>query len=155
MFNYSFYYYQKKNVIDCQYCYFINKPYNRISEMNFFSELTSPKDESLLIVEISCHFNDSMWNRVEKKIFDTCIESLEKDNLINKNDVLDFKIIKVKDCYPIYRKGYEKNLNEVNNFLNEKKNLYSIGRQGQFYYGDIDQMAKIGFDTADKIISSK
>ena len=32
------------------------------------------------------------------------------------------------------------------------KNFFSIGRQGQFYYGDIDQMIRIGFDTADKII---
>jgi UDP-galactopyranose mutase len=32
------------------------------------------------------------------------------------------------------------------------KNFYSIGRQGQFYYGDIDQMIRIGFDTVDKII---
>ena len=32
------------------------------------------------------------------------------------------------------------------------KNFYSIGRQGQFYYGDIDQMIRIGFDPADKII---
>lgn len=146
---------RKKNVLNCQYCYFVNKPYNRISEMNFFSEHTSPKDESLLALEISCHFNDSMWNKDEKKIFDICIESMEKDNLINKNDVMEFKIIKVKDCYPIYRKGYEKNLNEVQNFLNEKKNFYSVGRQGQFYYGDIDQMAEIGFDAADKIISTE
>jgi len=43
-------------------------------------------------------------------------------------------------------------LNEVNKFLDKSKNFYSIGRQGQFYYGDIDQMARCGFDTAEKII---
>ena len=29
---------------------------------------------------------------------------------------------------------------------------FDIGRQGQFYYGDIDQMIRFGFDAADKII---
>ena len=29
---------------------------------------------------------------------------------------------------------------------------FDIGRQGQFYYGDIDQMIRVGFDAADKII---
>ena len=42
------------------------------------------------------------------------------------------------------------NLNNL--ILMCKKNFYSIGRQGQFYYGDIDQMIRIGFDTADKIM---
>ena len=40
-------------------------------------------------------------------------------------------------------------------FLKKTKNFYSIGRQGQFYYGDIDQMARFGFDTATEIINEK
>ena len=40
-------------------------------------------------------------------------------------------------------------------FIKKTKNFYSIGRQGQFYYGDIDQMARFGFDTATEIIKEK
>jgi len=43
----------------------------------------------------------------------------------------------------------------VNAFINKTKNFYSIGRQGQFYYGDIDQMTRFGFDTATDIMSKK
>tara|TARA_Y100000590_G_C15736741_1_gene1018783 strand:- start:3012 stop:4409 length:1398 start_codon:yes stop_codon:yes gene_type:complete len=143
---------KKKDVLNCQYCYFVDKPYNRISEMNNFSEKTSPQNENILSIEISCHFNDKTWNLTEDQIFNTCMESIEKDKLLKKSDVLDYKVIKVPSVYPIYKKNYDKKLSEVNNYLKKFKNFDSIGRQGQFYYGDIDQMARIGFDTADKII---
>ena len=146
---------KKKNVINCQYCYFINKPYNRISEMNYFSKKTSPEDENILSIEISCHHNDKMWNLNKQEIFDLCMKSIKKDKFLNDNDVINFKVVKIPDVYPIYRKDYDKNLIEVNVFVKKQKNFFSIGRQGQFYYGDIDQMARFGFDTATKIITSQ
>ena len=56
---------------------------------------------------------------------------------------------------PIYKKDYEIHLNNVSDNLKKIKNFSSIGRQGQFYYGDIDQMMQIGFDTAENIINKK
>ena len=142
---------KKENILNCQYCYFINRPYNRISEMNNFSSETSPKGENLLSVEISCHYKDETWNLTDQEIFEKCASSIQKDNLIKKSDISDFKILRFPSVYPIYKKNYDNNLNEVNKFLDKYKKFYSIGRQGQFYYGDIDQMARFGFDTADKI----
>ena len=143
---------KKKDVLNCQYCYFIDKPYNRISEMNNFSNETSPDDENILSVEISCHFNDKVWNMKNEEIFTLCMDSIKKDNLLNDEDVMDYKVVKVPSVYPIYRKNYDQELTLVNNYLERIKKFHSIGRQGQFYYGDIDQMARIGFDSADKII---
>jgi len=146
---------KKKDVLNCQYCYFIDKPYNRITEMNYFSEKTSPVDENIISIEISCHQDDEMWNLSEKDTFDLCIKSIQKDGILNKDEVIDYKVMKVPNVYPIYRKDYNNNLAEVNAFINKTKNFYSIGRQGQFYYGDIDQMTRFGFDTATEIISKK
>ena len=143
---------KKKDVLNCQYCYFIDKPYNRISEMNNFSNETSPDDENILSVEISCHFNDKVWNMKNEEIFTLCMDSIKKDNLLNDEDVMNYKVVKVPSVYPIYRKNYDQELTLVNNYLERIKKFHSIGRQGQFYYGDIDQMARIGFDSADKII---
>ena len=144
---------KKQNVLDCQYCYFVDKPYNRISEMNFFSESTSPQDENILAVEISCHYGSKMWKTSDEEIFGICMQGLEKDNFLKKADVINYKVIKVPSVYPIYRKDYEIHLRETEKYFAKIKNFFSIGRQGQFYYGDIDQMIRIGFDTADKIIN--
>jgi len=143
----------KKNVINCQYCYYIDRPYNRISEMNNFSSDSSPDNENILSVEISCLKNSELWNLSENEIYELCIKSIEKDKILKREDIEDFKVIKVPSVYPIYRKDYEKYLDKTNEYFSKIKNFSSIGRQGQFYYGDIDQMVRLGFDAADKIIN--
>jgi len=143
---------KKKNVLGCQYCYFLDRPYNRISEMNNFSNYLSPQDENILAVEISCQNESEIWKSSDKEIFSICMQGIGKDNFLKKEDIINYKVIKVPSVYPIYRKDYEIHLKKTEEYFNKIKNFYSIGRQGQFYYGDIDQMIRIGFDTADKII---
>ena len=79
--------------------------------------------------------------------------SIEKDKIISKDEIIDYKVLKVSNVSPTYRKDYEKSLNETNKFFSGISNFFSIGRQEQFYYGDIDQMIRIGFDKAKKINS--
>ena len=143
---------KKKNVLGCQYCYFLDRPYNRISETNLFSENLSPQDENVLAVEISCHFESETWKSSDEKIFSNCIQRIEKDNFLKKTDIINYKVIRVPSVYPIYKKDYEIHLKETEKYFTKIKNFFSIGRQGQFYYGDIDQMIRFGFDAADKII---
>ena len=144
---------EKKDVINCQYCYYIDRPYNRISEMNNFSSDLSPKNENILTVEISCLKNSDLWNLSNDEIYELCISSIEKDKILHKEDIKDFKVVRIPSVYPIYRKDYENYLNKTNDYFSKIKNFSSIGRQGNFYYGDIDQMVRIGFDEADKIIN--
>ena len=143
---------KKKNVLGCQYCYFLDRPYNRISEMNNFSNYLSPQDENILAVEISCHNESEIWKSSDKDIFSLCMQGIEKDNFLKKEDITNYKVIKIPNVYPIYKKDYEIHLKKTEKYFAKIKNFFSIGRQGQFYYGDIDQMIRIGFDTADKII---
>ncbi len=120
--------------------------------MNCFSEKLSPKNENVLAVEISCHYKSDVWNSSDEEIFSMCIQEIEKDNFLKKTDIINYKVIKVPSVYPIYRKDYEVHLKKTEEYFAKIKNFFSIGRQGQFYYGDIDQMIRIGFNTADKII---
>jgi protoporphyrinogen oxidase len=143
---------KKKDVINCQYCYYIDRPYNRISEMNNFSTDLSPENENILTVEISCLKNSDLWKLPDDKIYDLCISSIEKDKILAKEDIEDFKVVRIPSVYPIYRKDYENYLNKTSNYFSKIKNFSSVGRQGNFYYGDIDQMVRIGFDAADKIV---
>ena len=103
--------------------------------------------------EISCLKNSDLWNLSNEEVYDLCISSIEKDKILYKEDIKDFKVIRIPSVYPIYRKDYENYLTKTNNYFSKIKNFSSIGRQGNFYYGDIDQMVRIGFDEADKIIN--
>jgi len=73
---------KKKNVLGCQYCYFLDRPYNRISEMNNFSNYLSPQDENILAVEISCQNESEIWKSSDKEIFSICMQGIGKDNFL-------------------------------------------------------------------------
>ena len=60
----------------------------------------------------------------------------------------------MESVYPIYKKDYKKYLDDANSYFSNIKNFYSTGRQGQFFYGDSDQMIRLGFDVADKIVKN-
>ena len=80
------------------------------------------------------------------------MQGIVKDNFLKKEDIINYKVIKVPSVYPIYKKDYEIHLTKTEEYFAKIKNFFSIGRQGQFYYGDIDQMIRFGLDTANKII---
>ena len=102
--------------------------------MNPLIKTVPPFNENLLSIEISCHHNDEMWNLSKQKIFDICMRSIKEDGLLNNNDVIDFKVVKVPNVYPIYRKDYDKNLTEVNIFLKKAK----IGNDENPYLSHIE-----------------
>lgn len=145
---------KKINVLDCEYCYFVNRTFNRLSEMNFITGNKDLRKDNLIIAEISCHYDDKMWNSSNEEIFSLCTKDLEKDKFLQEEEILNFEIIRMESVYPIYKKDYKKNLDEANLYFSNLKNFYSTGRQGQFYYGDSDQMIRLGFDTAEKIIKN-
>jgi len=120
--------------------------------MNNFSNYLSPQDENILAVEISCQNESEIWKSSDKEIFSICMQGIGKDNFLKKEDIINYKVIKVPSVYPIYKKDYEIHLKKTEDYFAKIKNFFSIGRQGQFYYGDIDQMIRFGLDTADKII---
>ena len=89
-------------------------------------------------------------NKNIKEVFS--LGNLFVSNFVKKKDIKNYKVIKFPSVYPIYRKDYDIHLKKTEEYFAKIKNFFSIGRQGQFYYGDIDQMIRIGFDTVDKII---
>ncbi|OOM74855.1 NAD(P)/FAD-dependent oxidoreductase [Clostridium sp. BL-8] len=88
-------------------------------------------------MEYFCNENDEMWNMSEKEFINFAIDELCKINIINKDDVLDSTIIKVKKAYPAYFGSY-KNFNCIKDYVNGVHNLYCIGRNGQHRYNNMD-----------------
>ncbi len=142
---------KKKDVLGCQYCYFVGRPYNRVSNLNLFSDDISKEGTSALSLEISCHKDSKIWLSKDEDIFEECVKNLENDKILDRKDILDWKVLDVPNVYPIYKLDYENHLQVLEDEFRDIKNFFSVGRLGQFYYGDIDQMMKLGFDTAEKI----
>jgi protoporphyrinogen oxidase len=119
--------------------------FHRISEQKAFSENLGPKDKTVLMVETTKEINK---NNIQK-----IISQLEEINILKQEDI-DYHFIKSTDrTYPIYSKGFKKNLFPAINYLENINGFYTIGRPGLFNYNNMDQcwdMAKKTFEHIEK-----
>lgn len=88
-------------------------------------------------LEYFCNENDYMWNMTKEQFINFAVKELCKIDIINKEDVLDATVIKVKKAYPAYFGNY-KYFDKVKEYLDSISNLYCIGRNGQHRYNNMD-----------------
>jgi len=104
-------------------------------------------------LEYFCNEDDELWNMKEKDFIDFAINELCKINIINKNDVLDSTIIKVKKAYPAYFGSY-KDFNSIKDYINSIDNLYCIGRNGQHRYNNMDHSMLSAIEAVNSYINN-
>lgn len=144
---------ERKNVLPCTYFYTLDRPYNRLTEMNRFSPLTSPEHENIIAAEIPCLRTDPLWNASKEALFEHCIGALEQDQILTRREVKRLILAKASHAYPIYRAGYKRHLDRVMNFIHATPHLHTLGRSGEFYYRDLDQCVRRAVDLAEKLFS--
>jgi UDP-galactopyranose mutase len=146
---------EKQNILGCGYMYMLDRPYNRIAELNEFSPQTSPPIDNILMVEIPCLRNSAAWKAPKEELFDMCIGTLAEDGFLGPGDVKRLFLVKDAFAYPIYRKDYAAHLNKLMEYLKRHKSLTTLGRCGEFMYMDIDICIKRAFDFADLLLKEK
>ncbi|OGV68379.1 MAG: hypothetical protein A3K19_28000 [Lentisphaerae bacterium RIFOXYB12_FULL_65_16] len=141
---------ERQNILGCSYMYVLNRPYNRISEMNEFGPATSPPGENVLMVEIPTLRDSPAWTASKEKLFDMCIGSLAADGFLAPGDVKRLLLARMPYAYPIYRKDYARHLRGVLDYIESRPRLFTLGRTGEFMYMDIDRCMRRAFDFADR-----
>lgn len=97
----------------------------------------NPQKNVWIGLEYFCNENDELWNMSNQDFINMAIDELEKMNIIEKEDVKDSHIEKVKKAYPAYFDTYSK-IDELIKYLSDIENLYCIGRNGQHRYNNMD-----------------
>ncbi len=113
----------------------------------------NPDKEIFLGLEYFCSEGDYMWNTSEKDFIKKASDELEKIGIIDKKDIIDSTLIKVKKAYPAYFGTYSK-FDEVRKYLDTIDNLYCIGRNGQHRYNNMDHSILTGFEAARAMINN-
>lgn len=140
---------RKQDILGSGYIYHLNRPYNRVFEMNSFSPLSSPAGENILGVEIPCHLDTSAWRARKEELFDMCIGSLAADGFLSPGDVTGLLIARAPHAYPIYRKDFATHLDKVMGHIDGLEPVSTLGRCGEFMYMDIDECMKRAFQFAE------
>lgn len=68
------------------------------------------------------------------------IDELISLGLIEKQEVLDTKVVDIRNAYPIYDLEYQQHLRQAETVLADFPRLYQVGRQAQFKHQDVDEI---------------
>lgn len=142
----------KQNILKCGYIYVLDRPYNRVSEMNEFSPATSSETENIIMIEIPCLKDSAAWRASKEELLEMCIGSLAKDGILGPGDVKGLLLARAPDAYPIYRKDYVPNLRTVLNYIDSQDWMSTLGRTGEFIYMDIDKCMRRALEFADELL---
>ncbi len=140
-----------RDVLDCAFLYMMGRPYNRISNTNRFHPSLCPEGENMLACEITCSFNDEIWKSRDEELYKKCIDHLESDKLINRDEVKQFFTVRVKNAYPFYRVGYREDLNTIFEYFKHIPNFALAGRVGAFKYMAVDECMEGAADLAKQL----
>jgi protoporphyrinogen oxidase len=145
---------RRQSLLPVSYLYCLNRPYNRLAEMNRFSPSTSPEGENILTAEIPSSPAAEDWNASAETLFERCLPAIEQDGFLRRDEVLKLFLVKARHAYPVYRQGYHKHLQTVMNYLEKEKGVSTLGRTGEFRYQDSDQCMLRAFQKANELIQS-
>lgn len=120
--------------------------FHRLSEQESFDPEMTPNG-SIVCCEIMSSPNRPMMGKSNNELIRLSEDGL---NAMGYGDfcVLNRRVIRLPQSYPVFRKGFEPGLKELIAELDQLKNFKSIGRQGAFnYIGTLDAM-DIGYGYA-------
>ncbi|MBD3879878.1 MAG: NAD(P)/FAD-dependent oxidoreductase [Quinella sp. 1Q5] len=121
---------------------YIQEPAVKLGRLQIFNNwspymVASPKNSVWLGLEYFCNEGDDLWNMNEEDFIAFAAAELASIGIIKAEDIKLAVRVKVPKAYPAYFDTYE-NIGELRDALDEIKNLYCIGRNGQHRYNNMD-----------------
>ena len=115
----------------------------RISDFTNFSSSMSTEGLYPLTLEYFCFENEEIWTDQQEKIIDKGIKELKK--IFDKDfNVVHSAISKNSKAYPVIQTGYEKELQNIREWIEQFDDLVPIGRSGMFKYNNQDHAMATG-----------
>ena len=137
---------KRPDVIDKHWLYFPEEEFifNRMSFPMNFSEHTTPRGRSSILVEVT---HRKAYLDLEG-IRDRVIEDLKKTSIITERDEIEVcDTSAFKYAYVIYDLDHEKNVGVIHDYLN-RSNIIPIGRFGEWEYLNMDKAILSGKNAA-------
>jgi len=122
---------------------YIHDPQVRAGRMQLYKNW-SPKmvpdpNKSVIGMEYFCTVGDQLWRMDDRQLTELAIDDLKVIGLVRPDVVFDSFITRYPKAYPVYRTSqYRQHLEKIRKYLATIRNLYPIGRYGQFRYNNMD-----------------
>lgn len=120
---------------------YIQEPDVKMCRLQIFNNwspyMVSDPKKVWIGLEYVCSELDDIWGYSESKMAEFGMSELEKIGIIDRSEVIDSTVIKIKKAYPSYSGSYE-NFEMIKGYLNKFENLFCIGRNGMHRYNNSD-----------------
>ena len=121
---------------------YIQEPSVKLGRLQIFNNwspymVADPENSVWLGLEYFCNEGDELWQMSDDDFIKFAADELASIGVINAADVRHGVRVKVPKAYPAYFDTYE-NISELRDALDDIKNLYCIGRNGQHRYNNMD-----------------
>lgn len=121
----------RPNISDYHWIYFIDSDVsiNRMVEFKNMSSIDAPENITVVCAEVTQQHNDPIAR---------VIDDLQNIGLIQKEDVLDTKVVREEFAYPVYTQNYDKVLQSAREVLSQYDNFFVVGRAAEFRHREAD-----------------
>lgn len=141
-----------------QWIYYVDDDiiFNRLYNTVKFSPYKAPKENYGLCVEVTCR-NDSDIMEKPESLYNRVLHDLKKVGLIETDDeVIGISHQVLFQSYPIYKVNYRTELRKAFDEINKTAYNFTLaGRNGLFWYNNMDHSIENAFDTAENIIAGR
>lgn len=121
---------------------------------NWSPHLVKDPDKVWLGAEYFCYETDELWSRSDTEIGRFAIEELQKIGILDRDDVIDFTVVRMPKTYPAYFGTYDR-LHELRNYVEQFQNLFLIGRNGMHKYNNQDHSMLTAMIAVDNIVAQR
>jgi protoporphyrinogen oxidase len=105
---------------------------------NWSPEMVPDPGMTALGFEYFTFEGDENWNMSDADLIEIAKNDLEKLGFASKSIVEDGFVVRYAKAYPMYEGDYRDRLAAIRSEIDKFKNLYVIGRYGQFRYNNMD-----------------
>jgi protoporphyrinogen oxidase len=135
---------------------YIQEPDVKIGRLQIFNNwspyLVKDPNTVWIGLEYFCNEGDELWNKTDLEFIRFAIDELTKIGIIEKENVLDSTIVRVKKAYPAYFGTYDK-FDVIKKFTDAIENLFLIGRNGMHKYNNQDHSMLTAMVAVENIIN--
>jgi protoporphyrinogen oxidase len=124
-------------------------PISRLSEPKNYSGSAEPHGRTLLCAELPADPGSSEWGMSDEVLGQFLCRWLEKAALPVRAPIRQVATRRLKQAYPVYRRGYEAHFAKTDEWLGGLEGLLTFGRQGLFAHDNTHHALYMAYAAAE------
>lgn len=123
--------------------------FGRTHEPKNWSAAMAPEGMTSLVAEIFTSRGEPVWQTPDEALARQTVQQLDGLPFLSRRRVVDRRVLRIKNAYPIYRIGYVEKLKETRRHVDRFRRLHLVGRTGAFRYLNSDGVIEDAFALVD------